>query len=201
MKKNKYIATLMTIIISLVFGSPAFAVASLSASQSNVYVGDTFAVSLSIDAVAAWNVHISSVGPVENCTLVDADVTEDALNTEKHFVAECQTTGVGEITVSLSGDYTTADGVTTELSDNLTVTVEEKPEEEPEPKEEPIDEVPGSSTTGNTPDTGGNYGKSEVDTSESNYFAVIVTALILLLLGLVIRRRYTAHKLTFEKKG
>ncbi len=192
MKNIKYLAP-AAIIASLVIGSPAYAIADFSASGSNVYVGDTFTVTLSIDAAAAWNIHISSDGPVENCSLVDANTTPDALDTEQEFTAECQATETGEITVSLSGDYTTADGTTIDLSDELVVTADIKPEEEPgpgeEPGEEPTDEDPAEGTAGNIPDTGANHGKSSAGANESTYLIAFPIAAMLALLGWAIHRK------------
>ncbi|MBR3131206.1 hypothetical protein IKG31_01390 [Candidatus Saccharibacteria bacterium] len=192
MKNIKYLAP-AAIIASLVIGSPAYAIADFSASGSNVYVGDTFTVTLSIDAAAAWNIHISSDGPVENCSLVDANTTPDALDAEQEFTAECQATETGEITVSLSGDYTTADGTTIDLSDELVVTADIKPEEEPgpgeEPGEEPTDEDPAEGTAGNIPDTGANHGKSSAGADESTYLIAFPIAAMLALLGWAIHRK------------
>ncbi len=203
MKKIKYLAP-AAIIASFALGNPAYAIANFSANDSNVYVGDTFIISLSIDAAAAWNIHISSDGPVDNCSLVDANTTLDALDAEQEFTAECQATETGEITVSLSGDYTTADGATVDLSDSLIVIAEEKPEEEPDPDpdpdpdpepadddpahDEPADDEPAYDIAGNTPDTGANHSKSSASASESTYLIAFPIAVALILLGLIIRR-------------
>lgn len=140
MKKIKLFIALF-ISAFLLRSLPTYAAANLVASSSNVTPGSSFEVSLQIDAAAAWNVHISSSGPAENCSLVDADVTEDARNTAKTFTANCTATGLGTITVSVSGDYTTEDSVTTTLSGSIDITVaEEQPNTGEDPTDEPIDE-------------------------------------------------------------
>ena len=103
--------------------SSAYALGDFASSTSEVYVGDSFTVSLTINEVAAWNVHIDSVGPVKDCNLADADVTEDAKNTTKNFSVNCKAIGAGEISVTLSGDYTSEDGVTKDLSGSTSISV------------------------------------------------------------------------------
>ena len=131
MKKIQTLA-LTTIITSILFCNPTFATANMSVSEPDIKSGDDFTVSLSIDTVAAWNIHISSTGPVSGCTLADADTTPDALDAPKTFTSECKATGSGEINIRLTGDYTTADGTTTDLSDSITVMANETPEESAE---------------------------------------------------------------------
>lgn len=101
---------------------------SLSVSNSEVYVGDSFTVSLRVSQVAAWNVHLVSSGPVATCLINQADATLDALDTNKTFTTTCKATGEGVISLSLSGDVTSAsDGNAVMVSDSKSVTVRKRP--------------------------------------------------------------------------
>lgn len=101
---------------------------NLSVSSSNVYVGDTFTVSANISGVAAWNVHVNSSGPVSGCSINEADTTVDASDTNKTFSVTCTATGEGTITITLSGDITSADDDSaTSISGSRSVIVSQKP--------------------------------------------------------------------------
>jgi len=101
---------------------------SLSVSSGNVYVGDTFTVTVNVNSAAAWNVHVSASGPVSGCSINQADATSDAMDTNKKFNATCTATGVGTITITLSGDVTSAsDGNAVNISGNKSVVVSTKP--------------------------------------------------------------------------
>ena len=102
--------------------------ASLSVSTSQVYVGDSFTASIYVSASAAWNVHLTASGPVKNCSISQADSTANALNANKTFSATCTSTGIGTITLSLSGDVTSADdGLAVKVGGTKTVNVVARP--------------------------------------------------------------------------
>ena len=109
------------IIVSTMSCSSVFATANFTSSAPEVYSGSSFDVTLEIDPVAAWNVRVESLGPVEDCSLVDANVTDDARNTTKTFSITCIATESGDATITLSGDYTNEDGITETLSNQLRV--------------------------------------------------------------------------------
>ena len=89
-----------------------FASANLSVSSGSVNVGDSFTVSVNMSGAAAWNIHVNPNGPVSGCVINQADATADALDTSKTFSASCTTTGVGIITLNLTGDITSSsDGI------------------------------------------------------------------------------------------
>ena len=97
---------------------------SLSVSSRNVIVGNSFTVSVYVNQAAAWNVHVTSSGPVSGCTIDQADGTADAMNTSKSFQTTCTATGAGTINISLSGDVTgVEDGNAVGLYGSATVTV------------------------------------------------------------------------------
>ena len=107
MKRISYmIITVLTMFIFNIFVNAASA--NLSVSSNSVYVGDTFTISVNMASSAAWNIHVSSSGPVSGCSINQADATADAMDTNKTFSATCTATGTGTITIRLSGDVTSA---------------------------------------------------------------------------------------------
>ncbi|MDD6272500.1 MAG: cadherin-like beta sandwich domain-containing protein [bacterium] len=126
MKKIKYL--IISLITIFAFNINVFAASgNLKVSSSSVYVGDRFTVTANINSAAAWNIHVSASGPVSGCTIKQADVTADAMDTNKKFSATCTATGTGTITIKLSGDVTSAlDGNAVNIFDNKTVTVSKK---------------------------------------------------------------------------
>ena len=126
MKRIKLIIVLVAAMF--LFNIKAFAAsATLSVSSSSVSVGDKFKVYVNMKSSAAWNIHVSSDGPVSGCTINQADTTADAMDTTKTFSAECITTGEGTINISLSGDVTSAnDGIAVNVSGKTSVTVNKK---------------------------------------------------------------------------
>ena len=122
MKRNFKILFII-LIEMLMFNAKVFASTSFSVSKSSVAVGDSFKVSVSANSVAAWNVHTSVEGPVSGCIINEADATADAKDTNKTFTADCKSTGVGTISITLTGDVTTASGESSDLSGTKTVSV------------------------------------------------------------------------------
>ena len=105
---------------------------NLLVSSGSVYVGDSFTVTANVNSAAAWNIHVSASGPVSGCSINQADVTADALDTNKSFSATCTATGTGTITITLSGDVTSAsDGIAVNVSGSKSVTVSQKPTPQP----------------------------------------------------------------------
>ena len=155
--KMKFFKLFLTFIISVfAFNLCAFAASgNLSVSSDKVYVGDSFNVTVNINSSAAWNVHTSVTGPASGCIINQADSTADAMDTNKTFSATCTATQTGTITISLSGDVTSAmDGNAVNLSGTKTVTVSEKPKPTPTPVPEtpqnnttPVPETPQNNTT------------------------------------------------------
>ena len=127
MKKIKYL--IISLITIFAFNINVFAASSsLEVSSSNVYVGDSFTVTANISSAAAWNIHVSAIGPVSGCSINQADATADAMDTNKSFSATCTATATGTITLSLSGDVTSAsDGNAVNISSSKNVTVSTRP--------------------------------------------------------------------------
>lgn len=133
MKKIKIL--LISLISMFAFNTSVYAASSsISVSSGNVYVGDSFTVSLYVTSSAAWNVHVTSSGPVSGCTIHQADASADALDTNRSFSATCTATGEGTIVIRLSGDVTSAsDGNAVSVSGSRSVSVSKKPAPTPSP--------------------------------------------------------------------
>lgn len=94
----------------------------LKVSSSTVNVKSKFKVTVNIVDAAAWNIHVTSSGPVSNCSINEADVTSNAKNTNKTFSINCTATKEGTITIELSGDITSSkNGVPLILSEKKTI--------------------------------------------------------------------------------
>ena len=126
MKKLKFL--IVFLVSMFAFNINVFAASgSLSVSSDNVSVGDSFTVTANISSAAAWNIHVSSSGPVNNCTINQANATDDAMDTNKSFTATCTATAEGTINIRLSGDVTSAsDGNAVNISSSKSVTVSAK---------------------------------------------------------------------------
>ena len=133
MKKIKIL--LISLISMFAFNTSVYAASSsISVSSGNVYVGDSFTVSLYVTSSAAWNVHVTASGPVNGCTIHKADASDDALDTNRSFSATCTATGEGTIVIRLSGDVTSAsDGNAVPVSGSRSVSVSQKPAPVPSP--------------------------------------------------------------------
>ena len=144
MKRISYIIiAVLTIFIFNIYVNAASA--NLSVSSNSAYVGDTFTVSVNVSSSAAWNIHVSSSGPVSGCSIVQADATADALDTNKTFTASCTATGEGVVTISLSGDVTSAlDGNAVGISGSKTVSISKRPS---------VPSTPSTPTTPTVPST------------------------------------------------
>ena len=141
----KRVKILLMVLISfmVIYTQNAYAAsATLNVSTSQVYVGDSFTASISVNASAAWSVHLSATGPVRNCSINQADSTADALNTNKTFSATCTSYDVGTVTLTLTGDVTSADnGLTTKVGGTKTVNVVARPAA-PTPTPQPSNPTP-----------------------------------------------------------
>lgn len=133
MKKIKIL--LISLISMFAFNTNVYAASSsISVSSGNVYVGDSFTISLYVNSSAAWNVHVTASGPVSGCTIHKADASDDALDTNRSFSATCTATGEGTIVIRLSGDVTSAsDGNAVPVSGSRSVSVSQKPAPAPSP--------------------------------------------------------------------
>ena len=124
--KKLYIFFAILIMIILVpqiaFGAGS---ASISAPAS-VESGSNVTIKVTLSNVAAWNIKIKASGATDGATKSYADATEDAENTTKTFSVTCNSKGAGTITVTVTGDITSADGANKDISLTKTITVKEK---------------------------------------------------------------------------
>lgn len=124
--KKLYIFFAILIMIILVpqiaFGA---SFASISAPAS-VESGSNVTIKVTLSNVAAWNIKIKASGATDGATKSYADATEDAENTTKTFSVTCNSKGAGTITVTVTGDITSADGANKDIYLTKEITVKEK---------------------------------------------------------------------------
>lgn len=100
----------------------AAATYSLS-SPTSVELGSTVKATLTLKGTAAWNVKIVSAGSTSGCTQSFADSTSNGNNTTKTLTVTCKATSLGMISFTATGDITSKDGATTNVSASKRVTV------------------------------------------------------------------------------
>lgn len=125
MKKLYIFFTILIMIMltpQIVFGAGS---ASISA-PSSVESSSNVTIKVTLSNVAAWNIKIKTSGATDGATKSYADATEDAENTTKTFSVTCNSKGTGTITVTVTGDITSADGANKDISLTKTITVKEK---------------------------------------------------------------------------
>lgn len=139
----KNIKLLIILFITIFIGvyNVSAASASISTNKTKVEVGDSFTLSVTMKQSAAWNIHATATGPVSNCVINQADASSDASDINKTFSTVCKATKEGTITITLSGDVTSAStGVATNLSGTTKVEVVKKgtlPVSKPDPTPTP----------------------------------------------------------------
>ena len=116
---------ILIIMLSCIVCGKAYASASISA-PTTVYAGDSFTITLTTYS-AAWNLHVSATG-VASCSINQADGTEDLSAVTKIWSKTCTTSGVGTVTIRLTGDWTGANGTTIDVDQTLTVNVIARPQ-------------------------------------------------------------------------
>ena len=172
MKKVRSLIILLITAIVFNFQNVFAASGYLAVSASQVYAGDSFVASVTISSTAAWNIHVSATGPVSGCVINQVDATQDAMNTTKTFTATCNTTGVGTVTVSLSGDVTDAtDGNAVLVGGTKTVNVVARPvaPTPSNPTPTPTPSTPAPSGPADTRSTNVNLSSLTIDGKEIKY--------------------------------
>ena len=156
--KKLYIFFAILIMIILVpqiaFGAGS---ASISAPAS-VESGSNVTIKVTLSNVAAWNIKIKASGATDGATKSYADATEDAENTTKTFSVTCNSKGAGTITVTVTGDITSADGANKDISLTKTITVKEKQVNNStnnNPSKPTNSSTSGTASKPNTPSSGG----------------------------------------------
>ena len=156
--KKLYIFFAILIMIILVpqiaFGAGS---ASISAPAS-VESGYNVTIKVTLSNVAAWNIKIKASGATDGATKSYADATEDAENTTKTFSVTCNSKGAGTITVTVTGDITSADGANKDISLTKEITVKEKQVNNStnnNPSQPTNSSTSGTTSKPNTPSSGG----------------------------------------------
>ena len=151
-----FFAILIMIILvpQIVFGASS---ASISAPAS-VESGSKVTIKVTLSNVAAWNIKIKASGATDGATKSYADATEDAENTTKTFSVTCNSKGTGKITVTVTGDITSADGANKDISLTKAITVKEKKVNNStnnKPSQSTNSSTSGTTSKPNTPSSGG----------------------------------------------
>lgn len=123
MKKVKYF--LFSFILFMIFGLNANASANISVSKNSIVEGESFVVKLTSYA-STWNLHVESTGPVDKCSIKQADGTDDLSSVSKSWSVTCKSTGPGTIVITLLGDTTDDEGHTKDVSVTKKVVVSKK---------------------------------------------------------------------------
>lgn len=167
-KKKKIIIVLVAIIILMIAPRASASSVGFGTNPSQVEVGDTFEVFVNMNDAAAWNLHVKTSGPVGDCSIDEADSTPDAKDVSKTFSIVCTATGEGKITLSLSGDITSAANGFIRVGDQKAVTVVAKqvnpspsPSVSPSPSESPSPSPSTSPTTKPSPNNKDNDSKEK----------------------------------------
>lgn len=123
MKKARYlsIAAFAFCVNTLVaFAAPSH---SISVSSGTIESGQNVTATVTVKNAAAWNVKINGTGNTNGCSTSSADATSNGKNATKNFSVTCKSNSTGIIKITYSGDATSEDGSTTNLSGSRTVTV------------------------------------------------------------------------------
>ena len=119
MNTKKFLLILTMMIPQIVFASPN---ASISTNEDTIEKGKSVTAIVTLTDTAAWNIKINGSG-AGNCSSKEADVTSDGKNTTKTFSLSCTSESEGLLTFSLTGDITSEDGETKDISLNKEVSV------------------------------------------------------------------------------
>lgn len=120
MKMKIIIITLVLLLPQLVIAAPN---AAINTNFSSIENGGSVTVTVTLTDTAAWNIKIVGSGAAV-CSNKYADVTSDGKSTTKTFTLSCTATKEGTINFQVTGDITSGNGETKDisLSKNVTVT-------------------------------------------------------------------------------
>lgn len=107
-------------LMGVVHAAPSY---SMSLSATSIEQGSSVTATLTISGVAAWNVSLEGNGSTSGCTQRYADATSNGGNTTKYLTVTCRSTGIGQISFRATGDATSSDGKTSNISAVRVVTV------------------------------------------------------------------------------
>lgn len=120
--KNKIIWGFFSIFVGvgIVHAAPT---SSFYASSNYIESGSKVTATLRINNVAAWNVQLEGNGSTSGCKASYADATSNGGNTTKYLTVTCTATSIGQISLRVTGDATSADGSTSAINSVKVVTV------------------------------------------------------------------------------
>lgn len=127
--------------ISLWIGMENVNAAARVTASGKVYLNSKFTARIIVSDAAMWEVHLSSSGPVKNCSFDDVNYTSNGNNGSKTYSISCTTTGLGTISLRLTGKTITSSGKQTSISDSATVKVVERPQEKPKSSVNTLDNL------------------------------------------------------------
>ena len=107
-------------LMGVVHAAPSY---SMSLSATSIEQGSSVTATLTISGVAAWNVSLEGNGSTSGCSQRYADATSNGGNTTKYLTVTCRSTGIGQISFRATGDATSSDGSTSNISAVRVVTV------------------------------------------------------------------------------
>lgn len=103
----------------IVFAAPN---ASISADASTIENGKSVTFTVTLSDTAAWNIKMTGSGAA-SCSSKQADVTSDGKSTTKKFSLSCAAKSEGTITFVVTGDITSGNGDTKDISLRKEITV------------------------------------------------------------------------------
>lgn len=124
----------LIIFLFFVFGFSDIAHAASISVTSNISTatsGGKVTFYVNISGAASWQITGSGTGATSNCSLNEANASENAGNVNKTLSVTCPATDVGQISFSVSGNITDANGKTQDVSGRKIVVVQA-----PRPKDE-----------------------------------------------------------------
>ena len=118
--KRKFLLTLLLGFIPFI---KADAGVSVYPNYSTVTKGSTVTFTVKLTDAAAWSIKGSSSGATNGCSINEADTTSDGKNATKYFNAYCEATEIGQIGFTVTGNYTSDNGTTFNISQGTSVNV------------------------------------------------------------------------------
>lgn len=121
----KYVMIIAIFKVIIVFVSNVYAAtASITASKTSAYVGDSVTINVNINA-AAWNLNVSGNG-ISGGNITGFNMEGSNQTTTKSYTLN--TSSVGTYVISLKGDISDgATDVTSDISSSVSITVKERP--------------------------------------------------------------------------
>ena len=123
MKKTKYFvvgALALSVGVLKTYAAPTH---SISVNRGTIENGQSVNATVTVRNAASWHVVINGTGNTNGCSLNEADATSSGKNATKNFTVTCKSNSTGMIKINYSGDATSEDGSTVNLSGSKTVTV------------------------------------------------------------------------------